>query len=182
MAAAAAFEVIRMLCQKCHKNSATVRYAEVVNGKVNDLNLCQDCLKKQRESTVSGFELSAPAVSRTTPEARLDRSRLKAPRTCKSCGTRLVRALDTGKVGCSACYATFTADLESVIHTLHGGTHHAGKSPGMDDMRTRLREDLQSKRAVLRSAVQLENYEEAAALRDDIRQIETMLGTSSGHN
>ena len=123
------------------------------------------------------------AASRTSTEARLDRSRLKAPRTCKSCGTRLVRVLDTGKLGCSACYATFATDIEPLINNLHGSTHHQGKTPRVDDMRVRMREDLQSKRSILRTALQVESYEEAAMLRDEIRQLETVLGTSnSGSN
>jgi protein-arginine kinase activator protein McsA len=65
-----------------------------------------------------------------------------------------------------------------MLTALHGNTQHAGKTSKMDDMRTRLRADLQTKRALLRSALETERYEEAAALRDGIRELETVLGAS----
>ena len=165
-----------MLCQKCHKNLATVRYAEVVNGKVTDLHLCPQCLAKHKDSGAAGFELSGPvSMARPRPESR----RSRAPRLCRTCGTRRARVLDTGYVGCSACYHTFAKEIERMLNDLHGGTRHVGKSPHVDDMRTRLHEDLHTKRAILRSAVSAENYEEAAMLRDEIRQLETVLGHSS---
>ncbi len=110
--------------------------------------------------------------------ARLDRSHFKSPQKCKSCDTQLVKILDAGKVGCSTCYVTFARELEPLLSGLHGSTLHQGKAPHVDDMRARLREDLQNKRTVLRSAVQGENYEEAATLRDEIRQLETVLGAA----
>ena len=167
-----------MLCQKCHKNLATVRYAEVVSGKVTDLHLCQDCLAKQQDAG-AGFGLGGPTPAAKVPaSARLDRGQFKSPRKCKSCGAQLVKILDVGKVGCSACYITFAGELEPLLSGLHGGTDHQGKAPRMNDMRARLQEDLQNKRVVLRSAVQSESYEEAAMLRDEIRQLETVLGGS----
>jgi len=167
-----------MLCQKCHKNLATVRYAEVVNGKVTDLHLCQDCLGKQQDAS-SGFELGGPTpVVKTPASAGLARGHFRSPRKCKTCGIPLVKILDSGKVGCRGCYVTFARELEPLLLGLHGSTIHQGKAPHVDDMRVRLHEDLQNKRRVLRSAVQGENYEEAALLRDEIRQLETVLGAS----
>ena len=61
-----------MLCQKCHKNLASVRYAEVVDGKVNNLQLCQDCLSRQQDEVEIGFELSDPSPfmnAETTPSS-----------------------------------------------------------------------------------------------------------------
>ena len=167
-----------MLCQKCHKNLATVRYAEVVNGKVTDLHLCQDCLNKQRDGA-AGFELGGPASSgRVSGVSRVGRGPFPGPRKCSSCGVQLVKILDSGRVGCGACYVTFSQELEPLLAGLHGSTIHQGKSPRVDDARARLREELQHKRVVLRSAVQSESFEEAASLRDEIRELELALGVS----
>ena len=51
-------------------------------------------------------------------------------------------------------------------------------SVGNDDARARVRSELQSKRALLKTALNLENYEEAASLRDEIRSLETGLVAS----
>lgn len=173
-----------MLCQKCHKNLATVRYAEVVDGKVRDLHLCPDCLTKQQETAGPGFELAGPApASKPTARPRPERPRLKSPRTCKSCGAHLIKVLDSGRVGCGECYRVFSEDIEPMLAALHGNTTHRGKSmhvadAASGDVRARVRSDLQTKRSLLRSALETENYEDAAALRDDIRQLELVIGAS----
>lgn len=168
-----------MLCQKCHKNLATVRYAEVVSGKVTDLHLCSECLAKHQETAAAGFELANPVAStkRGAPGGELSKP-ARPRRTCKSCGTQLVTVVDTGRVGCTACYSSFADEVEPLLQGLHGSVHHIGKSPHVSDARTNLRAALQTKRALLRTAIRDEHYEEAAGLRDSIRQIEIDLGMS----
>jgi protein arginine kinase activator len=70
----------------------------------------------------------------------------------------------------------FAADLEPVLMGMHGATRHLGKVPQADDAGARARSDLQAKRALLRSALETEDYEEAAALRDTIHSLEVELG------
>jgi protein arginine kinase activator len=86
--------------------------------------------------------------------------------------------VDTGRVGCASCYTAFYEDLEPVITGIHGNVHHLGKNPTVTDSRTNLRAALQTKRALLRTAVRNEQYEDAAALRDSIQDIERELGLS----
>jgi protein arginine kinase activator len=169
-----------MLCQKCRKNLATARYAEVVDGKVTDLHLCAECLSKQQEAAGPGFQLSGPVAAAKTGASggHSERPRTRVRRVCKSCGTQLAKVLDTGKVGCGKCYEAFAEEIEPMVSALHGSTEHQGKTPRVDDARARLRTDLQTKRTLLRSALETENYEDAAGLRDDIRQLELVLGAT----
>jgi len=167
-----------MLCQRCHKNTATVRYAEVVNGKVTDLHLCSDCLALHQEGTSSGFELSGPVGASRVAAARSEAARVRAPRVCRSCGTHLSASIEAGTMGCSECYAAFADALEPILLELHGGLGHVGKNPQIDDSRVVLRTDLQTKRSMLRNAVRDEHFEQAAQLRDEIRQIESRLGVA----
>ena len=178
-----------MLCQRCHKNLATVRYAEVVSGKVRELPLCQDCLVKRQEESGAGFELSGPVpASRTgSPAARPPRPRARSVRTCPSCEMHVGKVLDTGRVQCPACYEAFKAEIEPMLAGLHGGIEHCGKSPRLNDHRVRKSAELQAQRALLRTAVEMEHYEEAATLRDAIQRLEaelesdaTLQGSSHG--
>ena len=169
-----------MLCQKCHKNLASVRYAEVVDGQVNNLHLCQDCLDRQQDDAEVGFELGSPtpfAGVRANVAASISRA-MASVETCDACETSLQTIMDTGRVGCSTCYETFPAQLEALLEGMHVAVNHRGKNPRTDDTRARIRADLQNKRALLKTALNLENYEEAAGLRDDIRALETGLGAS----
>ncbi len=171
-----------MLCQKCHKNLATTRYAEVVDGKVTDLHLCAQCLARQQAATGTGFRLSGPAPQLHKPPAeRVAGEALRRQRACSTCGMRLSELLEEARVGCTACYETFGTEIESMLEGLHLAVHHKGRVPHLDDARSRLRAELQSKRALLRSVLRAEKYEEAALLRDEIRGLESGLQmTESG--
>jgi len=93
-----------MLCQSCHKNLASVRYAEVVDGKVTNLQLCPECLAAQQEGAGAGFRLSGP-VTASRPDSPMwgQAGGIRAPRACKSCGARLARVLDAVQMGCPEC-------------------------------------------------------------------------------
>ena len=170
-----------MLCQRCHKNLASVRYAEVVDGKVTDLHLCQECLSRQQADVAAGFELAGSAPTpkrRPAPGSRLFSDTPDARVACRGCGINLHQVLTTGRVGCAVCYESFGIQLEAAVRGLQGALHHRGRSPRVDDSRELIRAGLQTKRALLRSALKTENYEEAATLRDTIRTLEAQLGDS----
>jgi protein arginine kinase activator len=167
-----------MICQKCHKNLATARYAEVVDGKVTDLHLCGECMRRYQDNDVTGFELSGPVSRNTAPAPPQDPPVINV-RTCRQCGTSLRDLMRLGRVGCPACYESFAEQLDPLLRGLHTSIRHRGKSPRIDDARERLRAELQGKRALLRSALKLENYEEAAVLRDNVRSLEDELGIAS---
>lgn len=165
-----------MLCQKCHKNMATVRYAEVVDGQVTEQHLCPECLAGHEQQGGTGFELSKVApVRRRSAMSRPPREGAREQRSCPSCGIGLNTILEDARVGCSGCYRHFGGPIESVLEGLHQSLQHKGKISRLDDTRARLRADLQAKRALLRSVLRAENYEEAARLRDEIKSLEAGL-------
>lgn len=165
-----------MLCQKCHRNLATVRYAEVVDGQVSDQHLCAACMAALQDQ---GFKLDGPAPTVHWP-ARDDESAedVKLQASCSSCGMALNDMLRLDRAGCPDCYAQFWDVLAPRLGNLHPGLRHHGKSTHIDDRRLKLREDLQSKRSLLRRALESEDYEEAAHLRDEINCLETGLAVS----
>lgn len=165
-----------MLCQKCHKNLATVRYAEVIDGRVTDLTVCPACLSRL-QNAATGFELAGAAPTPKRQAAvREAQEKVVTSLVCRECGTKLEQALKDNRVGCRACYDTFAEPLDSVLRSLHGALRHRGKSPRVDDLREQMRSQLQNKRALLRTSLKMENYEAAATLRDEIRSLEDELG------
>lgn len=168
-----------MLCQKCHKNLATVRYAEVVDGQVTDRFLCETCMARYQQDAGTGFEFAGPPAATERPSADLlVREAVKNQLRCPTCGTLLSQLSDEGRVGCSTCYEKFGKQIDSILEGLHHSLYHKGKVPHLDDARARLRADLQTKRSLLRTMLGAERYEEAAQLRDEIRSIETGLYVS----
>lgn len=173
-----------MLCQKCHKNLATMRYAEVVSGKVSEMQLCADCLNRMQEETASGFELSGVAAAKTKNKAVAEppAEPKMLNRVCRICGADLKEAIQQNRVGCSACYDALGDSLEQVLRGFHVGQRHRGKEPHISDSRKIARSELHSLRALLRSSLKSENYEEAAKLRDRIRTLEiSMSGRDAAH-
>jgi protein arginine kinase activator len=167
-----------MLCQKCHKNLASVRYAEVVDGQVNDLHLCHDCLNQQQDEVKTGFDLSDPPPF-IRPGRAAKASAPAAMEICPSCETELQTVLKSGRVGCARCYDKVSAELESLLEGIHDGLAHHGKTPHIGDERAMARAELQTRRGLLKTALDMEDYEAAAGLRDAIRQLES--GLNSGN-
>ncbi len=165
-----------MLCQRCHKNIATVRYAEVVDGKVAEQHVCSDCMAKQQDIAASGFELAGAAPTpKKQKAAPPPTDTVITQKTCRTCGAELKDVMQEGRVGCAVCYESFGDHLDSVLRGMHVALRHRGKAPRMDNQRELLRAELQTKRALLRSSLKSENYEDAAKLRDAIRKIEETL-------
>ncbi|MFP4500821.1 MAG: UvrB/UvrC motif-containing protein [Candidatus Hydrogenedentota bacterium] len=164
-----------MLCQRCHKNLATARYAEVVDGKVTDRYLCEECMAQYQESRATGFELTGAP---NAPRRAAVQSAVREPaheQRCDTCGTLLGCVLEHGYVGCNQCYANFREPIEDMLRERQCTLVHRGKNPELDDARARLRADMQTKRTLLRSLLRREKYEEAAKLRDEISELETGL-------
>ncbi len=170
---------VLMNCQSCHKNFASVRYAEVVDGVVKNVQVCQTCLDKLQRTMGGGFEYSSPSpfVRQESSSAEVSEVVHRAEK-CASCAMELQHILDTGQLGCSDCYENFSIQSESILEGIHMGLIHRGKIPRQDDLRAKVRADLHSKRALLKSALSTENYEEAAALRDQIQALEAGLISS----
>lgn len=164
-----------MLCQKCQTNLATIRYAEVVDGHVTEQQLCETCVSAIEQASTSGFELADVAHSARRVTVPRSGEHERNQQACGVCGMPLTTITTQHRVGCPACYANFAAEITAALQPLHRFTYHKGKSARVASMRDRLRSDLQSKRALLRSIVKAENYEEAARLRDEIKRIESGL-------
>jgi protein arginine kinase activator len=166
-----------MLCQKCHRSPATVKYAEVVDGKVVHQDLCAECLDTYQRDASSAFSLgeSKPAVHAPVRGPRTAPQGGGPAKACPSCGDTLAQVLEGATVGCPACYRHFGAEVEAVLEGLHRGMRHQGKTPRVDDGRARLHAQLQHKRTLLRSVLRLEDYEQAAVIRDEIKRLDAAL-------
>lgn len=169
-----------MRCEKCGKNTANTVYQENINGKVTTTHLCADCaaqinmnsffadMYKGWESVIGDFFGAAQ------PTLREDDST-----ACPTCGSRLSDLSGSAKIGCADCYTHFRQSLLPSIHRIHGKTNHMGKIPksaGQAMLRSREIEDLKKR---LNKAVEEQDFEQAAQLRDQINALEAQ---SNGTN
>jgi len=152
-----------MLCTHCKKNQATIFYKSLINGEATEIYLCPDCAESM------GFGPERPSDEMIVNEllgSILPRTaRSREVKVCGLCGQRIDEFSRSGKAGCSECYNVFREELYPSIVNLHGSAEHKGR----ENPKTG---EVKALKAELRKAVEGEDYEKAAALRDKIRELE----------
>ena len=166
------------LCQSCKERPANVHVTRIVNGVRTELHLCQQCAAERGELQVFtmpkfGFSnlvagLLQSGGSGVCPVSVPASTR----RRCSTCGLEYAQFTSTGFLGCSDCYQQFEPMLRPIIGQIHGHTRHTGKAPVRSGNAIRFRRELESLRADLKRLIELEEYEQAAKVRDRIRQLE----------
>jgi len=164
-----------MSCDQCREREAVIHLTQIVNEQVTTLHLCERCAAEKGVESPSGV-VKTPlgsflaAMGKNLPET------VAAPRsgeTCVRCGGSLQDFRESGRLGCPECYRSFEVPLRDLLRRLHGSTHHVGEryaehGAAPADGRVESAE----LREQLRLAVETENFELAAELRDRLRVLE----------
>lgn len=181
-----------MLCEQCKSREATVKYVEVVNGVKAEHNLCGQCAAKLDigqysaifEGEISLAKLLSGLLGVPNTEKKDGRY---AEVVCPVCGTTYEEFVDSSRFGCADCYSVFGPLIGENIRHLQGSERHVGKRPasfspmqpevfgeeedGIDEVTLTTEERLRLFQTRLKDAVRREDYEEAAALRDEIYKL-----------
>lgn len=159
-----------MMCDKCGKNPVTTHIKKVVNGNVEEMHLCAYCAAKGGYGNFGKLSLTNMLASMLGDSV----GNLKTTtRRCECCGASFSDIAQSGRVGCSECYTTFKEELLPSLSRLHGKTLHVGSVPDKAEQKQTKVEKIAELKAKLNSAVQNEEYEQAAKFRDEIRAIES---------
>jgi protein arginine kinase activator len=94
---------------------------------------------------------------------------------CARCGFTQADFKKAGRLGCPDCYKTFAEGLEGLLKSMHKGTRHTGKVPESLRQSRDLSDRLSSLQKRLSKAIEEENFEQAAILRDEIKQMSARL-------
>lgn len=174
-----------MLCEKCNKNEATVFYRENVNGHKKSYALCKECAEACEaageigklgfeedfwSSHYSGMDSIFKGLFGQTPYLKKSPAQAKK---CSLCGAVFSELVSDGKVGCPECYKTFADELASTISRIHGSCTHIGDSPEKYKAGREKKERIASLEKRLKEALETEEYEKAAELRDELRAVKS---------
>ena len=160
-----------MKCQVCGSNPATVHLTDIVQGKKKETHLCQACAEGQQ--ILQHQELNLPAILQTLIGQHVGPQADELARlACPSCGIRYMEFRARGRLGCPHDYAVFRSGLEPLLQRIHRSARHVGKVPRNDSGPPKRNAELVELRRRLDSAVAAEAYEEAARLRDLLREKE----------
>lgn len=158
-----------MMCEKCGINPAAVTLTKVINGKKSVVKLCASCAQENNiykdfnmdlgfSSLFSSFFNEADTLSSPTEEK------------CPLCSMTKYEFLKKGKPGCANCYTVFESSMKPLLKKIHSTTTHTGKLYGLSSGSAENKIDLLKNQ--LKEAISKEEYEKAARLRDEIKEME----------
>ena len=158
-----------MLCNICNKNKATVHLTEIVNDKVVELHICQVCAQFKTEELSEQMNMSDFLGGLAgDSEGHEEVYSLK----CPSCGLLYGEFKKKGRLGCGECYSFFRKQLLPLLKNIHSSIKHVGKTPKAVDKTKAVKATIKELKENLDKAINLEEYEEAAMLRDKIKELE----------
>jgi protein arginine kinase activator len=161
-----------MQCDVCQSKEATVFLTQIVDGKMQKVNLCEACSKEKGVNDPTGFALADLLLGiGASQEIQKSPAQLK----CPVCGFTQADFKKTGRLGCSNCYEVFGEGISPMLKNMHKGIRHTGKTPARF-RKFRLRDEkIKNLQESLNKAIEAEEFEKAADLRDQIRQVEAEL-------
>jgi protein arginine kinase activator len=158
-----------MFCDVCKSKEATVFLTQIVEGKMQKVNLCESCSKEKGVNDPTGFALADLLLGLGAAQ-EIEKNPVGV--RCPVCGFSQADFKKTGRLGCSACYDAFSEGLSGMLRNMHRGSVHTGKVPARLVETRRRNQELARLRGDLEKAVMEERFEEAASLRDAIRRVE----------
>lgn len=172
-----------MQCQRCGERPAVIHLTQIVDNSYTEQHLCEACAAQQgiqTEASVAKFPVGDLLAS-IGKGASAQLPATEATARCVACGATLQDFRETGRLGCARCYETFESPLRTLLRRVHGASRHMGEpyvspagdgAPAEGDAATATAPDLPRLREQLQRAIEAENFELAARLRDEIRSRE----------
>ena len=157
-----------MQCCICKEKPATVHLAQIVGEKMQKLDLCEDCAKAKGVNDPANFAV-ADLLLGLGASQELDPSASVLEVKCPRCGFSQADFKKSGRLGCPECYVTFAEGLAGLLKSMHKGTRHVGKTP---EALRQSRENVDRLKVLqkrLAKAIETEDFETAATVRDEIK-------------
>jgi len=172
-----------MLCQECNKREASVHLTQIINNEKTVLSLCKECAaKKGFHSPLDNVPFPLSEILSGLIQQQYSMS--KEPPvdlTCPKCGLSFDGFIRQGRFGCGECYRAFRGRLEPIMRKIHGSSLHKGKLPvsgGDAQIPIKEEERLESE---LKKAIEAEEFERAADLRDKLTAVRDTSKTVHEH-
>lgn len=165
-----------MKCERCEQRPANVHLTQVINNQKTEMHVCEQCAAELQQqawgfnpnqnlhkflSGLMGYGFNTNIATRRV--------------SCPQCGMTDTRFAKGGLLGCNQCYEIFEDQLFPLVKRIHGTVQHTGKVPKRTGGKAKLRKEIRNLKERLQQAVNNEEYEQAARIRDQIRALEQQL-------
>lgn len=168
-----------MYCDECKRRPATVHVTKIINGQMYEGHLCAECAHRDQMHGVFQTSFAIPnflaALFNLNPQAQEDLATGDNSQACEKCGLSFEQITKLGRLGCNECYAKFADKMEPLLRRIHGSTQHPGKVPQRRGGIIRQKKEISQLRLSLQQLIAKEEFEKAAAVRDEIRKLEQAL-------
>ena len=183
-----------MLCQKCQQRAATVFFSQTVGNQTTQSHLCEPCAQAQSQvyggfnpfnfnpfaafsDFLNNFMAWDDGAIAEVNSGRTKPSAVDPQLQCPHCGYQLSFFRQNGKLGCTKCYESFKAVLDPLVSSIHGNVRHQDDLPPPETTAAQgepftQKPGIAALRAKINEAIAQEKYEEAARLRDQIKNME----------
>jgi protein arginine kinase activator len=155
-----------MKCEICHQKDATVAINKVENGTVTKLRICEGCAQQHGLDVNLALPLLSELLLGLGGKKQQPRSEPRQ-KSCSACGMRQAEFKKTSLLGCPACYEVFADEIVPFLESTHKGVWHSGKVP----VQEKAASDMAAVQRLLKEAVNRQDFEEAARLRDQLRDL-----------
>jgi len=162
-------------CRRC-ANQATLHITEILDGNASEVHLCEKCAREYLNDSESlDSEGAAAELAAKLEELQEAEDEDFDHLQCSGCGITFSEFRDIGRLGCPSCYEDFRNELRPLLENIHEELLHGGKRPTRIPGHSEEQSRVLQLRTQQREAIQQEDYETAAMLRDKIAEIESIL-------
>ncbi|MBI4585487.1 MAG: type I-B CRISPR-associated protein Cas8b1/Cst1 [Planctomycetes bacterium] len=165
-----------MQCEVCKSAPASVHLTDVSNNQKKEIHLCENCAR-DKGATIKSY------LNKDTNFPEFKTAQLMAAEfsesggedeglVCPTCGLSYRKFRSTGKFGCPDDYNLFTKQVVQLLEKIHHKVQHTGKVPGRASSQMAVKKELNQLREELKNAIEREEYEKAAQIRDQIYTLE----------
>ncbi|PAB57537.1 UvrB/UvrC motif-containing protein [Anaeromicrobium sediminis] len=166
-----------MLCENCNERTATVHLTKIMNNKKTEIHLCELCAKESQKMTMdTPFSINSflTSILDSIQDSPLKVDYIQTTE-CDHCKMTYSQFKNLGRLGCSHCYDAFKVKLNPLIKRVQGHEKHVGKIPEKIGGDFIIKREINELKKQLSKSIDKEEFEQAAVLRDKIRDLEKRL-------
>lgn len=175
-----------MICQECGQRPATLHFTKILNGEKTEFHLCEVCAAEKGEmfpgggpaSNFSIHHLLSGLLNFETNASSYGGIATEKPLRCETCGLTYNQFSKSGRFGCVDCYQQFSHRLDPIFRRIHGSMEHTGKVPQRTGGKIKIKKEIDELKNLLQQKISAEEFEHAAKIRDQIKQLENQLSNS----
>lgn len=179
-----------MLCQKCNKKEANVKYTEIINGEKREMMLCEEC---SHNLGLDSIDLKMPIDFSSFFGGLLEDEEYNSSEfmplfqtvkelKCDNCNLTYDEFINQGKFGCPDCYDVFSNKIDSLLKRIHGSNEYKGRKAlngrieNTKSIKNENKKEVKEESKIeklqkdLKKAIADERYEDAAKIRDEIKK------------